>query len=457
VGKALERIGVKLKPRLAGVAAATVLAAVLSTTPSLAQQNEDEPMIGELVKKLEDRERELERRDAIIDDLLRRVGALEQRLAGAPEGGSEAAVPSEVGERAKSGREPAHRAEALGEAPPVRDTDRVSPADARTASAADTPPSAQVGRPEPTAADTAQGSSAAGETFSASEEAAERALERTLVEEGALLLPYGKIDVSPSFSYVHEDEEIQLFNELGNSGLTAVVGSRDVRRDSFGPALDVRLGLPWDSQFEIGIGYQFEHIENSNDFFSRGGPFTQTVDQTKADGFTDFTVGLAKTLVRERAWRPDILARVTWDTNTGATEDFIPLGSGFNELRASLTALKRQDPLAFFASFAYETTFEEDGYDPGDAFNLALGASLGLSPETSMSIGLQQEFSKKDRVNGTQVDGSSEVSSALTFGFSSILSQQAFISVNVGVGLTNDTPDYFVTVAVPIRFSIPTP
>ena len=38
--------------------------------------------------------------------------------------------------------------------------------------------------------------------FEVDEEAAERALERTLVVTGALLLPFGQADIQPSFTYI---------------------------------------------------------------------------------------------------------------------------------------------------------------------------------------------------------------------------------------------------------------
>ena len=46
------------------------------------------------------------------------------------------------------------------------------------------------------------------------EAAAERALERTLVQRGALLLPRGRIELSPALAYSHRESEIPGLVEL---------------------------------------------------------------------------------------------------------------------------------------------------------------------------------------------------------------------------------------------------
>jgi hypothetical protein len=43
--------------------------------------------------------------------------------------------------------------------------------------------------------------------FEVDEEAAERALERTLVVTGALLLPFGKAEIQPRFAYIRSEED----------------------------------------------------------------------------------------------------------------------------------------------------------------------------------------------------------------------------------------------------------
>ena len=68
------------------------------------------------------------------------------------------------------------------------------------------------------------------------------------------------------------------------------------------------------------------------------------------------------------------------------------LDAGFDEITGQLVALKRQDPLAFFVSAAYQKTFENNHGDPGDAFLFSGGAFLATSPETSLQLSLSQTF-----------------------------------------------------------------
>ena len=82
------------------------------------------------------------------------------------------------------------------------------------------------------------------------------------------------------------------------------------------------------------------------------------------------------------------------------------MGSGFHELQASLTAVKRLDPLALIGSISYEKAFEEDDIEPGDEIGLSLGVSLAASPETALSATLQQTYSYEDEIDGREIAGS---------------------------------------------------
>jgi len=69
----------------------------------------------------------------------------------------------------------------------------------------------------------------------------ERALERTLVREGALVLPKWGFQVTPQFSYAHWDKIQDPFISNTYSG-----------------ALSVAMGLPWQSQISVSVPYVFD-------------------------------------------------------------------------------------------------------------------------------------------------------------------------------------------------------
>jgi hypothetical protein len=175
------------------------------------------------------------------------------------------------------------------------------------------------------------------------------------------------------------------------------------------------------------------------------------------DSIGDLSVGIAKTVFREKGWRPDLIARFTWEAPTGETQDNgVLLDSGINAVSGQLTALKRQDPLAFFASTFYQPAFEHNNIQPGDEVGFSLGAFLATSPETSLGVSLDQIFSDDDKVHGRVVNDSSQVQAVLNIGASSLLAPGILLQVNAGVGLTDESPDYVFTISLPIRFGLPT-
>ncbi len=298
-------------------------------------------------------------------------------------------------------------------------------------------------------ADGADGDAAAGQ-FEVGQEEIDRALERALVQTGALLLPVGMIEVDSGFTYTRREDEAPLLVMNGEQPLAAV---NERRRNEIEAGMTLRLGLPFDSQLEVEMPQRYEQVSN----VARVG-FTGAVETDRSGmGFGDVSVGFAKGLLRERGWRPDLIGRVRWDSDTGQTDDGVPLGSGFHEFTGSLTAVKRQDPLVFVGTASYTTTLEDDGVAPGDEIGLSLGTVLAASPQTSLRFFLAQSFADELEVDGQEFPGSDQVSTSLILGASSVLAPQILLDFTAGIGLTEDAPDYSIHVSVPIRFSLPAP
>ena len=277
--------------------------------------------------------------------------------------------------------------------------------------------------------------------------AAERALERTLSNQGALLLPQGVYDIEPFFSYSRRDETVPAFANAGG-GTFVAVGTQRVKRDAFSFGVGARIGLPYESQLELSFPYRVVHQERVVNSLSN-----INVTEDTGSSIGDISIGLAKTLTREDGWKPDLIGRVSWNTSTGSrTDNDVNLGIGFDELTASLTALKRQDPLAFTASLSYTTTLEKDDIEPGDQIGLSLGTSIAASPSTSLSFNLSQSWAQETEINGKEVKGSDSNSSQFLIGFSSSITRQTLLAFSAGIGLTDDAPDYSFNVSMPIRF-----
>jgi hypothetical protein len=286
----------------------------------------------------------------------------------------------------------------------------------------------------------------------ATEEEAERALERTLTAQGALLLPYGQVEVEPSFSYTRRHVNVPALATL--NGVTVPV-NQEVRDNEFQPSVFARLGLPFDAQLEASAPYDIIEQERVTNV----GGAARVAQSATGSGNGDVSVGLAKTLLREKKWWPDLIARVTWDTPTGQAQDNgVALGGGFNEIIGQVVALKRQDPLAFVARASYQKTLNQvRGIEPGNEAEFFLGTFLATSPNTSLQVSLDQTFADDVKFKGNKIKDSDQVSSTLNLGISSILARNVLLQLVGGVGLTPDAPDYSVTVSLPMRFDVPAP
>lgn len=301
-----------------------------------------------------------------------------------------------------------------------------------------TPPPAAV---RPVAPKSAPG------TFDVDEEAAQRALERTLTQSGALLLQPRMMTVTPNFSYTRrETAETPIATNITAGGITfpALVNVKN-RRNEVTARVDFKAGLPLDSQLELSLPYT--HVSQSlrSDF--------STESTESGNGFGDLTVGVAKTLLREKGWRPDLIGRLAYGTGSGKLQDGpVTLGGGFRSVQAELVALKRQDPLAFVAGVSYNRAFEKDQIRPGDAFGFSVAALLAASPATSMQFGFGQTFRKETEFNGVKVSGSKSAFGIFNIGASSILARDIMLNTQLGIGLGNDAPKYTFMISLPISF-----
>ncbi len=173
------------RKKATAVAASLALVGLVMAEPRRGQTVPDpDPTIAQLLRRIEER-------DARIADLQQRVAALEQRIA-----------------------TPASRV------PPANAPPLASSAEQVPSTPAEGAPTVKSG-----AAQAAPGQ------IEADEEAAERALERTLVVTGALLLPFGKAEIQPSFAYIRSQQDApaaMLFFESGRP----FIGSQEVRSNS---------------------------------------------------------------------------------------------------------------------------------------------------------------------------------------------------------------------------------
>lgn len=194
--------------------------ALLAATTAVAQTAD--PSVKELQK-------EIRQRDALIQNLVRRVDKLEREVrkgasrsaASPPVVARAVAIPAVAGSQAA--------VPSLTAAEVAQSADQAAP----------TPPAAASPNPPANQPQQSTGKPPAPGQFEVSPEAAERALERTLVATGNLLVPQGFAEIEPLVSYTRREAPAQvLFN---------------LNRNELFPAIDARLGLPWETQLEVAL------------------------------------------------------------------------------------------------------------------------------------------------------------------------------------------------------------
>jgi hypothetical protein len=277
------------------------------------------------------------------------------------------------------------------------------------------------------------------------------AAELTLVEEGAMLLPPWTVEVEPEFIYRFTGSDtLRIVETAGVPGVIRgpTVAQRDFRRDRFDGRLNARLGLPYDLQADVSVPYL--HVRERT--VLAGVPSVE-----EESGIGDVEVGLTKQLLEERGGFPGILGGVRWKAATGEADlSGISPGTGTDSLQASLTAVRRLDPLVLFGSLSHTHNF--DGtisgrhVDPGNLFGVKLGAVLAASPEASITLAIDTVFVQKTELDGQPLFGSDGVSSVLELGVGVRVLERTLLTVKGGIGITEAAPDLRLGVALPTRF-----
>ncbi|MDB5495989.1 MAG: hypothetical protein JWP28_20 [Phenylobacterium sp.] len=289
-------------------------------------------------------------------------------------------------------------------------------------------------------------SSPAGE-----DEAELQALSRTLVQRGGLVLPPWRMELVPSFAY--SNREVQgLALAQTPEGIPTVADQR-LRQDQVRATAALRVGLPWSSQIEVRAPYAW--LRQSRTL----GDGTHAVNEDSGAG--DVEVAFSHQFLRESGWWPDLVGGVSWRFTTGhdpfrSQLAAVATGSGVPEFRARVTAVKSSDPLVFFGTLSYardQAVHQAFGaFQPGDAIGLELGTVLAVSPETSFTFGVAQEFRGRASIDRVGAPGTDTLAATLELGVARVLTRNVLLDVSLGVGLTRDAPDYALQVSVPIRF-----
>ena len=305
-------------------------------------------------------------------------------------------------------------------------------------------------------------------TYDDTERHASAALDRALLVRGGLLLPTGMLEVDNAASYYSLSSDHVTVNGFALFPVLVVgdITSERLRRDILIHSVTARLGLNKRAQMDFTVPYGFV--------------LNRTVDatgkQTTASqfGLGDMVGGVSYQFANEHGNMPDILGSLHYKSTTGTTSYNLQsaetsLGTGFNGLTGAVTAAKTNDPLVFYGSVNYtynqpahhtvpisdpsnpNVTSEVAYIRPGNSVGFQLGSVLSLNPETSMTIGWDQLFTRQSKLSGQPLPASYLVEGSLRIGTSYMFAPGRMMDVTMGVGLTPDTPNLQFSVSFPIR------
>lgn len=264
-------------------------------------------------------------------------------------------------------------------------------------------------------------------------ESANSAIAEALVTKGLVLLPNGSFRLTPSVTWWHD-------------------GQGDNHYESIAYGLALEAGLPW------GLAASL-HLPYIQRYYPLG----------RKDGTGDGSVTLGKRLTQETASLPSLVARLSYTHDNGADAfGAIPIGDGFRSITASLSAVKRIEPVALYGTASYRHAWSQtatfwNGSDyqtgrltPADSYGLTLGVSLAATPDISLDTGLAFDFTGKGRVRRL-TDGETYQTAVATAGYISLgadftLGKNLFLNLAAAAGVTADANDFIFSIAVPYRF-----
>ena len=293
-----------------------------------------------------------------------------------------------------------------------------------------------------------------GEELDETDKLAESALERSLIEQGSLLLPAGALEIQPSFGYRLATTNSLNIDCLMIEDILCIgdIGSEHLRRESYLLDWTFRLGLPWNMQLDLNVPYSYS-VRTID--FADGSAESEDVS-----GLGDMSLSLSRQLLRGKDWFPDLVGLMRWKSTTGSDpykdNDGLATGSGFHDLQFSLSGIKVSDPVVFFGSLSYSKSLAADKagigrVEPGQSLGTQLGLSFALNLETSLSIGWSQSWVENTRVDGATIGGSFERPGSLRLGATYIPTAGRSIDFGLNIGVTDDAPDVEISLAFPWR------
>ena len=253
--------------------------------------------------------------------------------------------------------------------------------------------------------------------------------------------------------------------------------------------LSVRYGLTE----TIGVDAQLPWTYRGNLYLSGGAnnnPGQLTEARVKESAQGDASAGISWQVGRELRAGADVVASLRLRMPTGETPFGIPTrivadvngeltslkvptrlptGNGFYTFQPGISILKTYDPIVLFANASYSISparhFDDisagsgvpGSVKLGNTTTIGFGMILAMNDTSAFSVGYTMLTTRgtKTRVDGQEwvrVVGSEGNAAILSLGVTHALTPKLSMVTSLGVGLTNDSPNYTFGIRFPYRF-----
>ncbi|KAF0219111.1 MAG: hypothetical protein FD174_2197 [Geobacteraceae bacterium] len=286
------------------------------------------------------------------------------------------------------------------------------------------------------------------------ERIAQAALERTLIERSGILLPHGTLEIEPSLTFAHaSSDNISIDGVTLDFLAIGKIISDKIRRNILIPALTFRLGLQNDFQVETKFPLRYDsqrtlkgdNTERTKESFGLGDIELALSHQLLREK------GWVPDILGSLRWKTD-----TGHSPFSLGTDELALGTGFHALQFMLTAVKVKEPAAFFGSLLYTINFPvskaEGRVSPGDTYGINLGLALALNLDTSINFIWEQRFTDSAELDGVKIPGTALYPGNFRVGATYTFTPSVALDASIVIGLTRDAPDVQAIVAIPVRF-----
>ena len=205
-------------------------------------------------------------------------------------------------------------------------------------------------------------------------------------------------------------------------------------------------------------------------------------------GIGDASIGLSYRLLPESLNTPDVVLNTRVKLPTGrhpfgigftevvgtegnlSVPDRLSFGTGVYGASVGVSILKTLDPMVVFGSATYFHNFSRNfddideivGDQPGrvkigNAYQIGAGLAFALNDKSSISMSYTQRIVERTSLTPENRDqrtvvGSQANVALMNIGATFSLEKNLTLVANVGLGLTDDSPDMAISVRIPFRF-----